>query len=249
MPKIFFFILISFAAQAQRKHLLAEYSFDKNVGKWSEMSMHSLSDVKVSNVTARSGKSLKVILNKGKNNRTELGTSPNDSPKEGWFGFSLFFPPSFENDSTPESIVQWQSRPDAGENWRSAPLFLGVMNGYFILDQRTDSTQISNENTVIFKRKTLGSVTKSKWIDFVVHAKWSYKNDGLIEVWKNNKLVFSKSGPNCYNDKLNPYFKIGLYKWDFPASKMKTKVRTINIDEVRIGSSEATYKDVAPGKR
>lgn len=218
-----------------RKNLISEYTFDTDIGSWFEKSTYYPYSANISSYTARQGKSLKLELRKGENNRSELGTDPRLAPKEGWYGFSLFFPSSFTNESNIESIVQFQSFPDNGKPWRSAPFFIGVLNDKFILDQRTEG---------LYLRTELGLVGKSKWNDFVIHAKWSNGSDGLIEIWHNDKLILSKGGANCYNDKLNPYFKIGIYKWD-----NTTVNRTIYIDEVRIGNEKATYNDVYPYKK
>lgn len=78
----------------------------------------------------------------------------------------------------------------------------------------------------------------------MLHARWSHKADGFFELWQDDKLVTKDKGPNCYNDKLNPCFKIGVYKWDLDKSAIKGRV--LYIDEVRIGNDKATYQDVYP---
>jgi len=45
---------------------------------------------------------------------------------------------------------------------------------------------------------------------WVFHIKWSHKPDGLLEVWKDGKLVVRKTGPNTYNDERVPFLKWGL---------------------------------------
>ena len=66
----------------------------------------------------------------------------------------------------------------------------------------------------------------------------------------NNKLVYSRLNmPNCYNDLLSPYFKIGIYKWDWAGtSKSVTTSRVVYIDEVRIGNEKSGYDKVYPGR-
>lgn len=249
MKKIILLLLLSLPAFAQRKGLIYEFPFDTVVGDWPEKTIFNDCSASITSSTARSGKALRLTLIKGEGNRAELGTSPQAAPKEGWYGFSVYFPLSWEDDSQPESIAQWQSFPDKNENWRSAPLFIGVLNGQFILDQRTDSAAISLGATVQHKRDMLGPAIKGVWTDFVLHAKWSYKGDGLLELWKDDKLVFTKKGANCYNDQFNPYFKIGPYNWDFEISKMKSDMRVLLVDEVRVGGPTSTYYDVWPGRK
>jgi hypothetical protein len=246
--KTILLLLLALTAQAQRQNLIAEYTFDTLVGNWGEKTMHSDCSIAIAS-NARRGKSLRMTLIKGEGMRTELGTLPINAPQEGWYGFSLFFPETFENDVNPESIVQWHSFPDKGEEWRSAPLFIGTLNGNLILEQRTDSVKITNGSTITYKRDIIAALEKGVWSDYVVHAKWSHKSDGLLEIWKDDKLIFTKKGANCYNDTWFPFFKIGIYSWDFTKSKMKTDTRVIYIDEVRLGNAKATYNDVYSGRK
>jgi len=242
-------LILSLTAFAQRRNLVYEYTFDTEVGTWPEKSVFSDCSAVITNTYARKGSSVRLTLIKGEGNRTELGTSPNNAPKEGWYGVSVYFQPSFENDVLPESIMQWQSFPDKGEAWRSAPLFIGLLNGNYILEQRTDSVKISTGATVQHKRDIIGPATKGVWTDFVLHAVWSYKSDGLLELWKDDKLVFTKKGANSYNDELYPYAKIGPYKWDFTESKILSDMRVMYVDEFRVGNEKATYYDVWPGRK
>ncbi|RZJ77944.1 MAG: hypothetical protein EOO20_28335, partial [Chryseobacterium sp.] len=99
-----------------------------------------------------------------------------------------------------------------------------------------------------FERIDLGPITKNEWSDFVFHINWAHNEKGVVELWKNNKMLYSRiNKANCYNDKLYPYFKIGIYKWDWEGkSESTTSERTIFIDEVRIGNSKANYDMVCP---
>jgi len=56
----------------------------------------------------------------------------------------------------------------------------------------------------------VGNIEKGKWTDWVFHIKWSHKPDGLLEVWKDGKLVVRKTGPNTYNDEKGPFLKMGF---------------------------------------
>jgi len=251
MKQIFLLILASctLTTYSQRSNLLLEQTFDSSVGSWFENSTYYPYSATISSYTARAaraGKSLKLELRKGENMRAELGTNPQSSPKEGWYGFTLFFPSGFVADDYHESIMQFQSFPDPGENWRSAVMFLGVVKDRLILAQWSDSNKISVQGSPKYSQTDFGQLEKSKWLDFVIHARWAYDATGFIEIWKDNKLLLRKSGPNCYNDNLNPYFKIGIYKWDFSLSPL-TK-RELYVDEVRIGNANANYFDVFPGK-
>ncbi|QMU29615.1 heparin lyase I family protein [Adhaeribacter radiodurans] len=76
----------------------------------------------------------------------------------------------------------------------------------------------------------------------VYHINFSHESDGVLEVWKNGIKVINYKGPNSYNDKRLPYFKAGIYKRRW----YKIEKRVVYVDEVRVGTKKATYKDVAP---
>jgi len=75
-------------------------------------------------------------------------------------------------------------------------------------------------------------MNRGQWYDFVVHYKYSYNGDGLIEVYgaAGNQLLQRLIGPNCFND-ASGQFRIGLYgaENDFTAY--------IDYDAVRVGTS------------
>ena len=82
------------------------------------------------------------------------------------------------------------------------------------------------------------------------HIRWSYEDEGLLEVWKDGRKVVTQKGPNTYNDLRGNYFKIGVYKWDWKNRPETSRVerRVLYHDEVRIGGPSARYEDVAPCK-
>lgn len=189
------------------------------------------------------------IVASSKRAELRLGTVPANS--EQWYGFSVFFPSDYKKDRSMEIVYQWHEQPDKhlGETWRTPPLYVKTQKEKLYLQRRWDSNQVSNNKKPEGKETIeLGSYKTGAWTDFVFHIKWSHKSDGLLEVWKDGKLVVKKTGPNTYNDKRGPYFKIGIYKpdWKKNASKSNTTERVIYFDEVRIGDASVSYKDVAP---
>lgn len=78
-------------------------------------------------------------------------------------------------------------------------------------------------------------MNRGQWYDLVVHYRYSYNNDGLIEVYgapagSQLKLLQRLTGPNCFND-ARGQFRIGLYgaEDDFTAY--------VDYDAVRFGTS------------
>ncbi|SKC18993.1 polysaccharide lyase [Dyadobacter psychrophilus] len=235
--------------------VIAYHNFDSKIAKWYESSLCCSWSGQSSDSVKRAGaKSVRFELRKNDSSlgfRSQLARAPNKN-REGWFGFSLYFPKAFVKDSLEESIVEWQALPDfsSGENWRSAPLFLGVLEDHFVLEIRTDSNKVTPQYKYDFKRIDLGPVTKERWIDWVFHIRWAHDNTGIIEVWKNKEPVFSLMGqPNTYNDSTFPYFKVGISKWDWERpGNVRVNNRVIFVDEITIGNDKASYGKVEPGR-
>ena len=174
-----------------------------------------------------------------------------DADGERWYGFSNYLPSDFVTDPLAEKIAQWHEVPDwdLGENWRSPPISFGIENGRYYLQILWAAAAVNTNNSKDGEKKVdLGPVDKAKWNDWVFHIKFSYKSDGVLEIWKNKVKVFSLYGPNSFNDKYYPYFKIGIYKWGWDgwASYSPESKRVLFYDEVRIGNKNANLNDVSP---
>jgi hypothetical protein len=161
---------------------------------------------------------------------------------ERWYGFSVYLDNNYKVDANSREIItQWHDIPDVllGETWRTPPLSLITKNGTWFLSQNWDSKQVTKSGQGSKNLTNLGLYDTEKWTDFVFHVKWSYKDDGLIEIWKNKKLVLSQTGPNVYNDFLGPYFKIGIYpNWKKNNDQSKINQREIYIDAIKISDTD-----------
>lgn len=171
---------------------------------------------------------------------------------EYWYAFSIYLPRNWIEDTAPEIVAQWHDLPDfwLGENWRNPSLSLSINRKDWKIGNAWDSQFVTKKNNAV-SRELLwsGAFERGGWTDWVFHVKWSYKSDGLVEVWKDNTLVVNKRGPNTYNDLIVPYLKIGPYKYPWKKGKPASIVneRVIYYDEVRIGNAHATFADVIPG--
>lgn len=180
-------------------------------------------------------------------NRTEMSQAQSTSQKEGWYGFSQFFPDTYTSGSTGEVIGQWHVQPDDGETTNRSP-----SNALIASDDklkwmlRWDADRIMEDGFSdghIYIE--LGEIPKNRWIDWVVHIKYSHTNTGILEVWMDGKKIIDRQNmPNAYNDGAYPYFKFGVYKWEWGAASSK---RVIYYDEVRIGDENSSYDEVKPG--
>jgi hypothetical protein len=187
--------------------------------------------------------------------RTEVMGPHADIGKEYWYGFSIFLPEDYIPDRIWEIVAQWHAIPDfdIGEKWRNPVLALSTTNGRWGWVNRWDAKRNTFESG---KREyggvreyDLGPYERDAWTDWVVHVKWSYQPDGFLKIWKNGRLVIDQNGPNAFNDARGPFFKMGLYKgWGDPTKDCDAVTRRVLYhDEFRMGGSEATYHDVAPG--
>jgi hypothetical protein len=182
--------------------------------------------------------------------RSELRLG-SETDNERWYGFSNYLPHDFISDPMAENIAQWHEVPDwdLGEKWRSPPIALGIENDRYYVKILWAAAPVNTNKTKDGERKDdLGPVDRDKWNDWVFHIKFSYRSDGILEIWKNRKNIFTYNGPNSFNDKHFPYFKIGIYKWGWKdwANYSPEEKRVLYYDEVRIGNRHASLDLVSP---
>ncbi len=204
--------------------------------------------------------SLRVELRKsdgtqGGSKRAELSENnhpwPNN-PNYRYYAFSHYLPEDFKVDSVQEILFQWHLKATSGITLgASPPLSLMIHKGNWELGIIYDSTDINiyKGKNYVSKNYTLGPWEKGKWTDWVIRYEYSYEDDGLIQVWKNQKLIFEHKGKNFYKGSYPPYFKMGLYKWSWSDSHPKTSKqsvltsRVLYVDNVRVGTKDAKASD------
>lgn len=231
-----------------------------------ELEGANTSSIQVVTSPVRSGKyACKLTLNRtdslvAGSKRAEVRKGGNfaNVGNEFWYGFSIYIPTYWVTDPlSPDIVAQLHERPDTelGETWRSPQLSLAIKGEQWYLGNRWDPKPmtIGNDpkpegNKISFD---LGSLKKGVWTDWVVHAKWSYKADGILEIWKNGVPIVQYNGPNAYNDQKSPYWKFGVYKGDWKKKNYGGSVvtnRVLYLDNVKFGDSNSSYKQVNPAK-
>ncbi len=181
-------------------------------------------------------------------NRTEMSQAQGTAQEEGWYGFSQYFPESYVPDyDTGEVIGQWHDQADDGEHVDRSPsntLLTGDNRIKWMARWDADKIMDSGFSDGL-EYIDLGEIPKNKWIDWVIHIKFSHTNTGILEVWKDGVKVIERINmPNAYNDDAYPYFKFGVYKWKWGTA---TSQRIIYYDEVRVGNANSSYDEVKPG--
>ena len=187
------------------------------------------------------------LVNNGK--RAEISFKAEQSiPVERWYAFNIWLPESYATDPVPESVVQWHASPDfsLGEDYRSPPLALFIQDGLWQLNTRWASNPVNDNNNISGKMiGDFGKAETGKWTQFVFHIRFSYKSDGFVQVWKNGERIYSVVGPNYYNDKVGPYFKFGIYKWEWANENLSTNInrRVLYFGDVSFGDENASIDD------
>lgn len=185
--------------------------------------------------------------------------------QEYWYGLSVFLPKDWQYDTYPEIIMQWNSKPDPGEQWRYPPVAVRIESSdektarrnyqlYVFADARKLTVPLEDLKLYsLVENYDLGPIEQDlgKWTDWIYHIKWSYKGEGFIEIWKNGQLCFSKKDmSNTYNDAVGPFFKFGIYKWNWnPDEKVVAPIsevtrRRLYFDDLRVGAGQVELKDM-----
>lgn len=166
--------------------------------------------------------------------RTEI-TFPTTTNLNRWYSFAIYFPrDGYLKDDADEVINQWHQgggkTPALCLRTRNDILYLRVLGAW----------------------KNLGNITKDTWQSYVIHVKHSSGSTGLVEIWRDGKLIFTYKGANMYRvtgDIKNPNWKLGIYKsaWNGTA-KTKVSKRVLYFDDVKMGSERATLQEMTPAK-
>ena len=130
-------------------------------------------------------------------------------------------------------VAQWHSSPDpflCKEGGRGPPLALRIFKGTWGITYGWDARFRSNVGRLANNWHWLGRVETGRWIDWTFRVVWSYKNDGVTEIWRDSELLMQRSGPNTYNDLRGVYLKLGLYH--------PTDDQIIFLDSVSIDNSK-----------
>jgi hypothetical protein len=175
-----------------------------------------------------------------------------------WLGWSLRLPEDFNYTASWLIVSQWAHYPPHPN--RKLPLPGGGAGHHLGLDrdhlrftlQHADphdpNGSIAQPAWTVVDRV---SQARGKWMDFVMHAKWTGDTDGFCKLWvqvdgAGYDLKVNYTGRTWWdNEDRGPYFKMGLYrnrqKKDLPALELFT-------DEYRLGDAASRFDDVRPDR-
>jgi hypothetical protein len=133
-----------------------------------------------------------------------------------WYRFSLFLPPDFPIEDNRLVLAQWHGvdKKELGEPSRIPVLAFRYRNGKLSITMRHSADRIVRDPDAVPSEELFQTslFPLGKWNVFFVQARWSFTEDGFINIWWNEKRIVSYKGPVGYNDDLAPYFQFGLYR-------------------------------------
>ncbi|MGA5170137.1 MULTISPECIES: heparin lyase I family protein [Streptomyces] len=150
-----------------------------------------------------------------------------------WYGFSINLDSTWSYDTSAEIVSQWH-QCDTDCPGGSPPLALLTDEGRWKIDFRGQFID-------------LGPYTTGVWVDWVFHVTWRTDSTGVLQVWKNGERVVHRTGATHGGGPRSPYFKFGIYKWDWnTGAPSSVTQRVLRYDALRLGDERATHADVAP---
>jgi hypothetical protein len=190
--------------------------------------------------------------------RSEISLPHEAGFQERWYGVRIFIPQDwvFDPSRAVDIVLQWHAIPG---NWRATypNLEISIGNTNWFIRQSYGSPQTKPTRT----QKILDDpVRPGAWVAWVIHAKWSPRDDGILQIWKDGKQVLDLKGTNVYStigEDYTPYLKTGIYRpeWNL-ATPARQKAfdrespvatnKVIYVTEVKIGNDHAKFEDVAP---
>ncbi|HPA16297.1 MAG TPA: polysaccharide lyase [Verrucomicrobiae bacterium] len=191
--------------------------------------------------------------------RSEISLPSEKGFWERWYGERILVPDDwvFDPNRGADIVMQWHAIPG---NWKATypNLAISIQNTNWFIAQSYGSAQSKPTRTRV---KLDGAVQTGCWVAWVVHAKWSPGEDGLLQIWKDGKQVLGLKGANVYSTigvEYTPYLKTGIYhpEWHtdtgdkraaFDREDAVATNKVIYVTDVKVGGERARYEDVAPG--
>jgi hypothetical protein len=147
-----------------------------------------------------------------KNDRERFELSGRGMPDgvEGWYAWSLFTPKGYVDIETGATdLGQFNLEP--GEDPDPCCVFTinKKKSGYVLELNILKSNKWTHKSVAL---NLSDEEMSGNWSDFIINFKWSKKDDGFINLWLNNELVYEHSGQNFSKDTEATYLKFGIYR-------------------------------------
>ena len=162
-----------------------------------------------------------------------------------WYAWSIYVPKDFP--------IIYPTKTMLGQFYHSSvgPIFgfqnqnpnRGIGGGYHIEKDFVDCVPEGSECSKLYTVASDDDM-RGKWTDVLVHANWSFNQDGFFKTWINNELKFEYKGRTLFKTK-RPYvyLKFGIYRsfmsrWRNQNNIQDVPGQVLYFDEVRVGKSK-----------
>lgn len=174
--------------------------------------------------------------------------------RERWIGFSTYLPPDWDTryESGGEvSLFDVDQPRDGCDDYRPSAVTLVMWGGRLRWVVRWNDEPCTRGGDVLGGATQLVELTpvRGRWVDWVVHLRWSYGTDGMVELWQDGKKLADYRGPVGHNDQGEAYVEVGIVHHSGDADTWPAGLtrRVALFDDVRVAGAGAGYASVAPG--
>jgi len=169
-----------------------------------------------------------------------------------WYGWSIYIPSDWQDAREGYDIVnQWAIFPTK-INMKKA---CGAAGSYIAISKNTLTFALQRQGDteeVTCTKYPLMEVAemRGKWVDLVMHVKWTGDTNGFLKLWMKSKnepyqLKINYTGSTYWNHaKTGPYFKMGLYKGD--PDFAGPAPRYLYTAQYRLGNADSNFQAVSP---
>ncbi len=211
---------------------------------------------------ADGAKAVRFVVKRAPNSfRSEISLPHEEGFQERWYAARILIPEDwiFDPSKASDIVLQWHGIPG---NWKPTHpnLAISVVNDRWFIKQSYGSPQ---QGPTRHSEGLEETVSRGQWVSWIIHAKWSPEAEGLLQIWKDGKLVFDRPGPNVYGSigvEYTPYMKTGIYRpeWHtdtdnkrqaFEAEETTITSKNVYVTDIKIGSGKASLEDfIVPAK-
>ncbi len=160
-------------------------------------------------------------------------TTPIEMEKDYWYGLSIFIPEDFTLPAKSDAVLfQWHTQQ-------------GGPSPVLAIRVNSRGWRITSDSDATAKRRTLAvlPLQKGRWIDWVLHARWSAEKKGFWTLWQDGvEVVNERDIITQYPENLGPYAKFGQYH----SVDGDTAQNVVFFDEYRVAGPGGSYEMVAP---
>jgi len=204
-------------------------------------------------------KAVRFAVRRGPNSfRSEISLPHEPGFHERWYGERIYVPGDwvFDPGRAVDIVLQWHALPG---NWKATfpNLELSIGNTNWFIRQSFGSAQTKPTRV---NERLAEPVQRGAWVAWVIHAKWSPGADGVLQIWRDGKLVLDRKGPNVYSTigvDYTPYLKTGIYHPEWHLDKAGKREafdkenpvatnKVIYVTDIKIGDERASYDIVCP---